>query len=60
MSKLMDYLLLAETNSAVLSKKVTEYLNKGWVLYGSPMVAFGNVDEWCHFQAIIYDKYRGG
>ena len=56
----MDYLLLAETNSSVLSKKVTEYLNKGWVLYGSPMVAFGNVDEWCHFQAIIYDKYRGG
>ena len=59
MSKLMDYLLLAETNSAVLSKKVTEYLNKGWVLYGSPMVAFGYGESLFHYQAVIRKEPKG-
>ena len=35
----MEYKLLADSSADDLSEEVNEYLRKGWILYGLPMMA---------------------
>lgn len=49
----MEYIILNDNDPNKLSQKVTTYLNDGWQLYGSPMVAFSHTESWYHYQALI-------
>lgn len=49
-----EYILFSENNPAELMKLVTEKLNDGWELYGSPFSeASADSREWYHYQAMV-------
>lgn len=44
MMRIIEYELLSEFDPSTLSKKVNERLDKGWELYGSPIVTTSEVN----------------
>lgn len=46
-----EYTLLSYIDPDDLAKHVTEHLNEGWKLYGSPFAEADNY-EWHHYQAM--------
>jgi hypothetical protein len=42
--RIIEYVLLSEFDPSTLSKKVNERLDKGWELYGSPVVTTTEVN----------------
>ena len=49
-----EYILISENNPSELMKIVTENLNNGWELYGSPFSeASADSREWYHYQAMV-------
>jgi hypothetical protein len=49
------YRLLTGGDDAAFCKKVSEALNKGWTLYGSPSVAFNTNGSTICGQAVVKD-----
>jgi hypothetical protein len=49
------YRLLTGGDDAAFCKKVSEALNKGWSLYGSPSVAFNTNGSTICSQAVVKD-----
>jgi hypothetical protein len=53
----VEYTLLTDVFQDKLSDRVTKQLQKGWILYGQPIVAYkGTTTEYC--QALVLTEHQ--